>query len=476
MPGGSKAEASLRTPKGILQHDRIPLHHETDVLVLGAGSAGCSAALGARMAGARSVTLIERAGFPGGVSTQALDTFYGFFTPGDAPRKVAGGVGDRVVDALDAVGAIFLRPNTYGAGTGVNYNPERLKLVWDRLLEESGVRTMLHTHLVDVEGSAEDPESVVIWSKAGFARIRAQVFIDATGDADFCHRSGIQCETAGEKEPAQTMTTTFRMANVDLEAYQQAGGKEMLMREMARAVDEGAHPLPRKEGSVHRMNVPGCISTVAVRVAGHSAIDPEDITAAEQEGRRQAFIYEDFLRDRVEGFADSYIIGLSSSIGVRESRRLEGRYRLTREDCLGRAGFDDKVLVCGAPIEDHRRAEGGGEETHWAYIPENGVYEVPYRCFLPKENARTLVAGRCFSATHDAHASCRSMAQTMAMGHACGAAAALSLQEDVALPDLSMPRLQDMLRSQGAVLEMPEPVADIRPDGWARNRSTPTIP
>jgi hypothetical protein len=446
------------------------------VLVLGGGSAGCSAALAARMSGARSVTLVERAGFPGGISTQALDTFYGFFTPGDQPRKVAGGIGDRVVDALDAAGGIFLRPNTYGAGTGVNYNPERLKLVWDELLIEAGVRVLLHTHLLEVEGSADAPEGVVVWSKAGFARIRARIFIDATGDADFCHRSGIACETAGEKEPAQTMTTTFRMANVDLDAYQEAGGKQMLMKEMARAVDEGAHPLPRKAGSVHRMNVFGCISTVAVRVAGFSAIDPDDLTAAEQEGRRQAFIYEDFLRDRVEGFAESRIIGLSSSIGVRESRRLEGRYRLTREDCLGRASFEDKVLVCGAPIEDHRRAEGGRDETHWAYIPDNGVYEVPYRCFLPKENDRTLVAGRCFSATHDAHASCRSMAQTMAMGHACGAAAALSLEEDVALPELSMPRLQDLLRRQGAVLEMPETVADTRSDGWARNRSTSTIP
>lgn len=460
----------------ILRHDRIPLHHETDVLVMGAGSAGCSAALAARLSGAASVTLIERAGFPGGISTQALDTFYGFFTPGDEPRKVAGGIGDRVVDALDAAGAIFLRPNTYGAGTGVNYNPERLKLVWDQLLAEAGVRTLLHTQLVDVEGTSDSPESVIIWSKAGFSRIRARVFIDTTGDADFCHHLGIACEIAGEKEPAQTMTTTFRMANVDLEAYQQAGGKKMLMDEMADAVDAGTHPLPRKAGSIHRMNAPGCISTVAVRVAGYSATDPEDLTAAEQEGRRQAFIYEDFLRDRVAGFEDSRIIGLSTGIGVRESRRLEGRYRLTREDCLGRASYDDKVLVCGAPIEDHRAAKGGGEETHWAYVPEGGVYEVPFRCFLPKENARTLVAGRCFSATHDAHASCRSMAQTMAMGHACGAAAALSIKEDAALPDLSMPVLQDTLRRQGAVLDFPDTVADIREDGWASNRSTPNIP
>ncbi len=104
-----------------------------DLLVVGAGSAGCCAALAAKYNGVANVWLVERYGFPGGTSTQMLDTFYGFFTPGKSPRKVVGGIPDRVVDALDRYGAVFLRPNTYGAGTGVNYNPERLKLVWDDL-------------------------------------------------------------------------------------------------------------------------------------------------------------------------------------------------------------------------------------------------------------------------------------------------------------------------------------------------------
>jgi flavin-dependent dehydrogenase len=105
--------------------DRIPVLAETDILVVGAGSAGCCAALAARGQGSHRVMLIERYGFPGGTSTQMLDTFYGFFTPGEDPRKVVGGIPDQVVDALDTAGAVFLRPNTYGAGTGVNYNPER---------------------------------------------------------------------------------------------------------------------------------------------------------------------------------------------------------------------------------------------------------------------------------------------------------------------------------------------------------------
>ena len=454
-----------------LVHDRIPVLTEIDVLVIGAGSAGCCAALAARETGAERVLLVDRAGFPGGISTQALDTFYGFFTPGDSPRKVAGGMGNRVVDALHDAGAVFLRPNTYGAGTGVNYNPERLKLVWDTLLAEAGVDMLLHTRLVDVETGGDGICSVVLHGKQGFFRVHARVFIDASGDADFCHLAGIPYETAGESEPVQTMTTTFRMANVDLPAYQRAGGKKMLMEKMAAAVEQGTHPLPRKAGSIHKMNVAGCISTVAVRVDGFSGLDSVSLTEAEREGRRQAFIYEEFLRDCVPGFGEANIIGLSSGIGVRESRRVHGLYRLTREDCLGKAQFDDKVLICGAPIEDHRASKDGQEETHWAYVPDGGVYEVPYRTLIPQSTEQVLVCGRCFSATHDAHASCRSMAQTMAMGHAAGSAAALALRHDVSIPEVDVSKLQETLLRQGAVLEMPTWMADTAADGWEKCRA-----
>src|SRR5688572_12111555 len=155
--------------------DRIPQLPRADVVVVGGGSAGCCAALAARAEGAESVVLIERHGFLGGTSTQMLDTFYGFFTPGAHPRKVVGGVPDEVVTALDRVGAVFLRPNTYGAGTGVNYNPERLKLVWDELLVERKVNVKLHATVVGCD-LAHDGRiaAVVISTKSGFFRIAAR--------------------------------------------------------------------------------------------------------------------------------------------------------------------------------------------------------------------------------------------------------------------------------------------------------------
>ncbi|MGF1634167.1 MAG: FAD-dependent oxidoreductase [Phycisphaerae bacterium] len=444
-----------------------------DVVVVGAGSAGCCCAIAAAEAG-RSVILIERYGFAGGTSTQILDTFYGFFTPGNEPRKVVGGIPDRVVDALDATGDVFLRPNTYGAGTGVTYNPERLKFVWDRLLATAGVRLLLHASLCDVETDAAGRiQAVILHTKGGFCRVQGRRFVDASGDADLCHLAGIPYEKAGDLDPAQTLTTTFRMSNVDLARHQAAGGKDMLMAKMEEAVSTGRHQLPRKAGSAHRMVHEGCIATVAVRVAGLDATDAEQLTEAEQEGRRQAFTYEAFLRDMVPGYERARIIGLSHHIGVRETRRVYGDYRLTREDCLCARQFEDAVALCGAPIEDHRPDATGEAETAWAYVGGGGVYGVPYRTLVPRGRDELWVVGRCFSATHDAHASCRSMGQTMSMGQAAGVAAAMSVRSEAGAGEVDVPRLQETLSGLGAVLTMPRDVAATAAAAWRHNRVTP---
>jgi hypothetical protein len=428
-----------------------------DVIVVGAGSAGCCAAIAAaRRLGPDRVLLLERYGFLGGTSTAVLDTFYGFFTPGVEPRKVVGGIPDEVVTRLHRQGGAMLRPNSYGAGTGVTYNPELLKRVWDELMAQAGVRVLNHVLLVDIRTAIDGRiESAVLASKAGFYRVQAPYWIDASGDADLSRLAGYAYEKAGDLEPAQTLTTTFRMANVNLARFEQQGGKAMMHDRMESAVG-----LPRTRGSAHAMVVDGCIATVAVRVSDVDATDVMALSAAEAEGRRQAFVYEQFFRDSIPGYESSRIIGLAVGIGVRETRRVIGEYRLTRSDCLDVARFDDRVLLCGAPIEDHRMNASGGEETAWAYVPGGAAYDVPYRCLVPKGQANAWVVGRCFSATHDAHASCRSMAQTMAMGQAAGVAASICCGKDLSAGSVSIGTLQESLRSIGAILETPREVAN----------------
>ncbi|MEE9431094.1 MAG: FAD-dependent oxidoreductase [Melioribacteraceae bacterium] len=441
---------------------------QTDILIIGSGSAGAVAALAASK-GKYKVTLVERYGFPGGISTQMLDTFYGFFTPSETPKKIVGGLPDEIVNELNKTGDIFLRPNTYGAGTGVNYNPERLKNVWDNLLIRSGVQLLYHTILVGIEKIRETSKCVFFHKGKGLFAIEAKRIIDASGDADYCHWAGLPYEKAGEKDPAQSMTTTFRMSNVDLKKYSEAGGKKMLKEKMIEVVESGKHPLPRKEGSVHEMCQTKAVSTVAVKVAGADAFDISSMTNAEVEGRIQSFIFEKFFRDEVPGFENANIITLSTQIGVRETRRVYGHNRLTLDDCMSAKQFDDQIFLCGAPVEDHRKGKDGSSETHWKYVPNGGAYGVPYGTIVPLESDNVWAIGRCFSATHDAHASCRSMGQTMSMGQAAGFAAVQSLTDDCSAIGIDKLKLQNTLLEQGTVLEIPSEVADISRNGWTNN-------
>lgn len=438
-----------------------PVLATVDVVVVGSGSAGSTAAIAAARSGI-SVLLIEKLPFLGGSSTAVLDTFYGFYTPGSRSHKVVGGIPDEVVGGLEGLGPVVRRPNTFGAGTGVTYHPDHLKVIWERLVTHSGAGVLLHAFLQAATVRDGRVEEVLVATKAGLARVRGRVFIDASGDADLCFHAGFGYELAGDAEPAQTLTTTFRMANVDLE-QRHSITKAALERLMAEAAESGRYDLPRREGSDHVTPVSGMTATVMTRVESYrevggvviNATDPGFLTEAEIAGRRQVLEYVRFLVDQVPGYADASLAGMSTQVGVRETRRVYGDARLTRDDVLGARRFDDEVGLCGAPIEDHH----AGADTSWRYLPDGEVVGIPYGTLLVRDAANVLVAGRCFSATHDAHASVRSMAQCMAMGQAAGTAAGLAVTAGTEPRDLPADRLRDRLRRDGALLEMPAATA-----------------
>lgn len=431
----------------------LPVVARPDVLVVGAGSAGATAALAAAATlrgSGRSVMLIERYGFLGGTSTAVLDTFYGFYTPGHVAKKVVGGIADEVIAGLKELDRVIERPNTFGAGTGITYNTEILKVVWDRLMQHYGVNVRLHTFLTDVVVERDRIARVVVDGKSGLGCIEPKMIVDASGDADVCARAGVPYERAGEKEPAQTLTTTFKVANVDAEKARSIKRAEFVAR-MQAAAETGKYDLPRREGSVHITPIDSVMATIMTRLEVKDPTDPADLTWAEIEGRRQALEYERFLRDAIPGYEDARIVSFGTQIGIRETRRIFGEYRLTREDVLGASKFMDAIGLCGAPIEDHH----AGATTRWSYLPDGETVDIPYRTLVPQRINNLLVAGRCFSATHDAHASVRSMAQCMAMGHAAGASAALCLEMNTTPCSVNIARLLDLLRRQGAVLETP---------------------
>jgi hypothetical protein len=423
----------------------IGVTYETDILVVGSGSAGATAAIAAARQGAE-VTLVERYGFMGGISTQVLDTFYGFYTPGQTARKVVGGVPDLVVEALMARQMALLRPNTYGAGQGITYDPETLKTIWEGLAQQAGVRLLYHTFVIDALLAQERVCGVVAANKSGLIALKAGVVIDASGDADVAAAAGVPFEGAKEG-PVQSLTTTFRLLNVDSERARQVKKKELHQLIQA-AAGSGQYDLPRREGSIHITPLEGVMATNMTRVMNIDPTDPVQLTAAEIEGRRQALEYTRFLRDKVPGYERAAIANLSTQIGVRESRRIFGQYRLTRQDVLAARKFEDAIAKCGAPIEDHH----AGGDTRWEYLPEGETYDIPYRCLLPQDVAGLLVAGRCLSADHDAHASVRSMGQCMAMGQAAGIAAVIAARKKCSPAEISTAELRQTLAEIGAII------------------------
>jgi hypothetical protein len=427
-----------------------------DVVIVGSGAAGSSAAIASSRAGA-STLLIEKLPFLGGNSTAVLDTFYGFFTPGDRPLKVVGGVGDNVIDRLSELGRVLHRPNTYGAGTGITYIAEHLKVVWETLVTSAGAKVLLHAFVQDVAVEDGRITRLLVATKGGLAWVRCRVVIDASGDGDVCHQAEFGYEAAGETGPAQTLTTTFRMVNVD-NARRATIAREEMHDLMAEAAESGDYDLPRREGSDHITPVDGMTATVMTRIdqievrhgSRVNATDPDVLTRAEIEGRRQALEYARFLIDIVPGYEHASLSALSTQIGLRETRRIHGDYRITRNDVLAARQFDDQIALCGAPIEDHHGGPGTG--TTWEYLPEGQAVGIPLSTLIVRDGSNVLVAGRCFSATHDAQASIRSMAQCMAMGQAAGTTAAAAAHSDGEVRGVAPHLVRASLQRAGAVL------------------------
>lgn len=416
---------------------------DVDVLVVGGGCAGSVAATAAARQGA-SVLLAERDGTLGGISTGVLDTFYGFFAPGDSEDRLVAGLPWEVVELLQAGGNARQRPNTYGAGTGVTYNPEVLRGLWDTLTTQAGASVLLGAGLVDVRVRDRIPVEVLLLAGSTLMRVRARVFLDASGDGALAALAGARSEGYADIPSPQSLTTTFMMAPVDQAALRRLG-RAGLTALLAGAQQRG-YRLARRDGSLHPTTVEGMQFVHMTRVSARDPRDPVALSAAEREGRAQALECARFLTAEVPGFERARITWMSRHIGVREARRVLGRYWLTREDVLRGQHFADAIACGAAPIEVHADTPG----TRWEFLPSDSRYEIPYRCLLPADLDGLLVAGRCFSASHDAHASARNMAQCMAMGEAAGTAAALAARQRIPPHALDVPALQARLRAVGA--------------------------
>ncbi len=411
-----------------------------EVVVVGAGSAGCVAALAAARAG-RRVLLIDRLGFPGGTSTAVLDTFYAFFTAGEAGRKIVSGLPDLPVERLRARGKVFERPNSFGSGLGYTYDPETLKIVWAELLREHGVAVMLHSLVTGARAVEDRVEALTVATRAGLVEVTADAFVDASGDADVIAAAGGEMLT--DSDLVQPATVTFRMAPVDVPTFREHGRPRF--RQLVRQAREQGYDLRGDSGSLHRSGARGVALMATTRVDAPDLANPMEPGRVELQGLDQVDEWTRFLRDHMPGFEQAELVAIGAMAGVRETRRVQGRYVLTEEDVRSGATFDDQIARCGAPIEDLASAD-----TRWVHVGGPGIYGLPWRCLVPTRLRGVVVAGRCLSATHAAHASARSMGTCMAMGQAAGTAAGIAVETGVDVTAVDGIELRDRLATDGA--------------------------
>lgn len=439
------------------------MNTDFDIIICGGGPAGIAAGIAAGRCGAKPL-LIERYGFLGGMSTAALVNPW-FTFHNQKGEQIVRGIAQEIVDRLISVGASpgHLRDTVGFVYSCTSFDPEIYKRVAELMLREAGCRILYHSMVLGAQLQGNCIQEIVVACKSDQRKFRAKVFIDTTGDADLSAFAGVPFQKGREKDAAmQPMTMNFRVGGVDLEPvveYIRQNPREFHDETLFDQLEpltgvsgfftlwrEAQLDIPRDRLLFFAGARPGEVNVNTTRIVGMDGTNAVDLTAAEQEGRRQVMLIVKFLRDKIPGFGDCYLLALPTQVGLRETRRIVGDYILTGEDVVEGKRFDDAIALSDYPIDIHSPTGGGLTLSGAA----KDYYGIPYRSLVPKDVENLLVAGRCLSATHEGHASARLTPTCMAMGQAVGTAAALCVSDDVAPRELNATRLQEALRKQGA--------------------------
>lgn len=443
----------------LLPERKIPIIDWAEVVIAGGGTAGFIAAIAASRSGAETI-LIEQGGFLGGALTGTYVSNPGYFGDSDQ-NQIIKGIAWEFMERMEDNGFAIIDRRKYG----VQIFPEAVKAIALDMVSEAGVRLFFYSMLSEVIIEDGLIAGIVVQNKSGSQVIMGKVFIDATGDADLSVQAGAPTEKMQAEQLWQT-SVDLVVANVDparVIEWAEENPSEAISPEWDYSHKaQGIQPmftllLPNSDtrmvekGIIHKGPMPTVklmIHRGISRVQGSVDIDPTDInqlTYAEIEGRRRAQDHLDLLKKRVPGFENAIVVG-EAFLGVRESRRAVGEYRLTIDDLHSKARFSDVVLLNARPLDRHL----AGERFELLFL--EGNHDIPYRALIPKNLSNLLIAGRCLSCDHEAHASLRGAATCMGMGHASGTAAAMAAKNTGLVRELEIHQLQAKLLEQGMIL------------------------
>ena len=438
----------------------IPILAECEVLVVGGGPSGISAALAARRAGADTILLEKFGCFGGVITTVGMETIGWYRYEGTVESQ--GGIGIEMEKIAAKMGGTIKWPYNDSQCLDADF----FKIVADHLLTEAGVRPILHCLAVEVIIEENRIVGIITESKSGRLAIRAKRVIDCTGDADIAHLSGCSYRKTA-KDEMMGVTTVFSCSNVNKDRFLQyteenpttyadwggqwtqgTSGKENDLRS------------PYLEKEFHKAKELGIISNTSslggswssltdageatnlnlVYMKGYDCTDVQDLTRAEMEGRRETMNAIVALKNVVPGFEKAKLRNFGMTLGCRDSRKIIGRYNLNENDVQNQAKFNDSIGIFPEFIDGY----------NLIILPTTGrFFEVPYGCLVPLEVDNLLVAGRCVAGDKISHAAMRNMAACTVTGQGAGVAAAISLQHGMTTSQVDIELVQKELIRQG---------------------------
>ncbi|UHD46372.1 FAD-dependent oxidoreductase [Aureimonas altamirensis] len=436
---------------------------DVDIVVVGGGTTGPFAAISAARQGKR-VVLIERFGSLGGNMTLGLNTKPSGALVGGLPLEIwelarsAGGAGEDYMALTKTSDVKIASP----------CDPETMKILLTRLCVDSGVQILFETFVSRPIVEDGVIRGVVIESKSGRQFISTKVVIDCSADADMAAQAGAPfiMGAGDEASTSQPVSMYFTMSRVDINRLAEwARESDDIPARAIPTTDEGLSyglwltgfnktlkrfqeetGIKLQRDNITLKTANGLMYVNATRVMDVNIFSPEQFTAAVLECYRQIEAVARLLQERIPGFENARILQIAPVLGVRETRHIQGEYTLTGPDVLGGKHFEDSIAADASALDIHEPK--GGDVDFQGLQP----YEIPYGTLLPLHVEQLLVAGRCISADHDAHARSRNMPACMATGQAAGIAASVAIDENVPVRRVPVAKVQEILRGIGMPL------------------------